>query len=62
MLQVQHGIPKLRPRALGAMARAFGRGGPAHWAFGHYLRIAPPAFALPAPAAALRSDAEALAA
>ncbi len=62
MLQVQHGIPKLRPRALGAMARTFERGGPAHWAFGHYLRIAPPEFALPAPGAALRSDAEALAA
>ena len=52
MLQVQHAIPKLRPRALGAMARTFERGGPAHWAFRHYLRIAPPEFALPAPPAA----------
>ena len=51
---VQHAIPKLRPRALGAMARAFERGGPAHWAFGHYLRIAPPEFALPAPGARAR--------
>ena len=51
MLHVQHAIPKLRPRALGAMARTFERGGPAHWAFRHYLRIAPPEFALPAPAA-----------
>ena len=62
MLRTQQGIPKLRPRALGAMARTFERGGPAHWAFGHYLRIAPPEFALPAPGAALRSDAEMLAA
>ena len=53
MLRVQHAIPKLSPRALGAMARTFERGGPAHWAFRHYLRIAPPEFALPAPAAAV---------
>jgi hypothetical protein len=35
----------------------------AGWAFGHYWRIAPPEFALPAPAVALpRADAEELAA
>jgi len=53
MLQVQHAIPKLRPLALAAMATTFRHGGPAHWAFGHYLRIAPPESALPAPPAAL---------
>ena len=62
MLHVQHAIPKLSPRALGAMARTFERGGPAHWAFRHYLRIAPPEFALPAPAAAPAPGATALAA
>ena len=39
------------PRALGAMARTFGAPAPALWAFRHYLRIAPPEYALPAPAA-----------
>jgi menaquinone-9 beta-reductase len=62
MLGVQHAIPRLSPRALGALARTFERGGPAHWAFRHYLRIAPPEFALPAPPAAMAPDAAALAA
>ena len=62
MLNVQHAIPRLRPRALGAMARTFERDGAAHWAFGHYQRIAPPEFALPAPGPAVRSPAMALAA
>ena len=36
---------------------------PAHWAFGHYLNIAHPSFALPSPpAAATRSAGLALAA
>jgi hypothetical protein len=34
---------------------AFERAGVSHWAFRHYLEIAPPSFALPAPAAAARS-------
>ena len=62
MLGVQHAIPRLRPRALAAMARTFRHDGPAHWAFRHYLRIAPPEFALPAPGAAVQSSATALAA
>jgi flavin-dependent dehydrogenase len=49
MLQVQHLVPRLSQRALGAVTRAFARPGVAHPAFDHYLRIAPPAFALPAP-------------
>jgi len=55
MLRVQHAVPRLRPRALWAMTRAFERQGASHWAFRHYLRIAPPQFALPAPRMAARS-------
>jgi flavin-dependent dehydrogenase len=59
MLRAQHAVPRLRPRALGAVTRAFARAGVSHRAFGHYLRIAPPEFALPAPAAASRAVAAA---
>jgi menaquinone-9 beta-reductase len=52
MLQAQHAVPRLHPRALGTVTRAFRRGSVSQWAFGHYLRIAPPEFALPAPAVA----------
>jgi menaquinone-9 beta-reductase len=52
MLQVQHLVPKLRPRVLAGVTRAFDRATVSHWAFGHYLKIAPPSFALPAPPAA----------
>ena len=53
MLQAQHAVPRLPPRALAAVTRAFDRATVSHWAFGHYLRIAPPEFALPAPPAAV---------
>jgi menaquinone-9 beta-reductase len=53
MLQAQHAVPRLRPRALRGVTRAFGHPFPSQWAFRHYLRIAPPEFALPAPPAAL---------
>jgi flavin-dependent dehydrogenase len=49
MLQVQHAVPRLRPRALALLTRAFERGAVSLPAFRHYLRIAPPGFALPAP-------------
>ena len=49
MLQAQHVVPRLSPRALGAVTRAFARAPVSYWAFGHYLRIAPPESALPAP-------------
>src|SRR5215207_5688573 len=62
MLGVQRTIPRLRPRPLGALARAFRAGTPAHWAFGHYLNLAHPSYALPAPPAAARVAAVALAA
>jgi len=56
MLQAQHAVPRLHPRALGAVTRAFGRPGVSLWAFGHYLRIAPPEYALPAPPATAASS------
>jgi flavin-dependent dehydrogenase len=62
MLQVQHLVPRLSPRALGAVTRGLARPGLAHWAFGHYLEIAAPAFALPAPPRAASLPAAALAA
>jgi hypothetical protein len=52
----------LSPRALGAVTRAFARGGVSHWAFEHYLRIAPPQFALPAPGSAVAAGSVAAAA
>jgi flavin-dependent dehydrogenase len=62
MLQVQHLVPRLTPWALGGVTRALARPGIAHWAFRHYLDIAPPAFALPAPPAAARATGAVLAA
>jgi flavin-dependent dehydrogenase len=59
MLEVQHLVPKLRPRALDGMTRVFGRARVARWAFRHYLDIAPPAFALPAPPVAVGAPASA---
>jgi digeranylgeranylglycerophospholipid reductase len=49
MLRAQHAVPRLAPAALGAVTRGFAHAGVAHWAFRHYLRIAPPQYALPAP-------------
>jgi hypothetical protein len=62
MLQAQHAVPRLSPRALGAVTRALARGGVSHWAFEHYLRIAPPQFALPAPGPAVAAGSVAAAA
>jgi menaquinone-9 beta-reductase len=56
MLQVQHIVPRLRPRVLTGVVDLFGRPAVSHWAFRHYLEIAPPSFALPAPPAAARSS------
>jgi menaquinone-9 beta-reductase len=55
MLQVQHLVPRLRPRLLTGVTRAFGSSTVSHWAFRHYLAIAPPSFALPAPSVAVGS-------
>jgi digeranylgeranylglycerophospholipid reductase len=55
MLQAQHLVPRLRPRLLTGVTRAFGSSAVSHWAFRHYLDIAPPSFALPAPPVAVGS-------
>ena len=57
LLRWQQGIPKLHPALLGRLNAMTGRPRLAHWAFGHYKRIAPPEFALPAPPPARARDA-----
>ena len=49
MLGVQHLVPRLGVRTLGAVTRGLAHAEVSHRAFSHYLRIAPPEFALPAP-------------
>jgi flavin-dependent dehydrogenase len=56
MFRVQQSIRRLHGPVLDAAARAFERRSLAHWAFRHYLDIAPPEFALPAPGAAALDD------
>ncbi len=46
MLRVQRLVPKIPPRLLGRLVRALGAKRFVDWSFGHYLRIAPPEFAL----------------
>jgi flavin-dependent dehydrogenase len=46
MLRVQRLVPKIPPRLLGPLVRALGAKRFVDWSFGHYLRIAPPEFAL----------------
>ncbi len=46
MLRVQRLVPKIPPRLLGPLVRALGVKRFIDWSFGHYLRIAPPEFAL----------------
>jgi flavin-dependent dehydrogenase len=48
----QQAVRRLHGRPMDALVRLYGRRGLAHWTFSHYLRIAPPDFALPAPPAA----------
>jgi hypothetical protein len=45
MLRAQRLLPKLPARVQWAVIRACGRKRFVDWAFGHYLRIAPPEFA-----------------
>jgi menaquinone-9 beta-reductase len=54
MLRWQQGIPKLPPRILSLLSGCVQHRRLAHWAFNHYLRIAPPEYALPAPPEAVR--------
>jgi digeranylgeranylglycerophospholipid reductase len=49
MLRVQRLIPRLHPRALALVVRATGTRRMTDFAFGHYLAIAPPSFALAGP-------------
>jgi hypothetical protein len=49
MLQAQHLVPRVPPRLLAAGLRAMQARAFVNWSFGHYLAIAPPEFALPAP-------------
>ena len=55
-------VPRLPPALLRALIRALGSKRFIDWSFGHYLRIAPPEFALPAPPAAPRPAERGLAA
>ena len=56
MLRTQRLVPRVAPRLLAAALRGMERKSFVDWSFGHYLRIAPPSFALepadraPAPA------------
>ncbi len=52
MLRVQRLVPRVPPRTLAPVVRALGRKSFVDWSFGHYLRIAPPEFALSAAAPA----------
>ena len=51
MLRTQKLVPRLPPRAQRLWVWLVGRRRIVNWAFGHYLRIAPPEFAGPAPRA-----------
>jgi menaquinone-9 beta-reductase len=64
LLRWQQAVPRLHPRILDLLNAATARRRVGHWAFGHYLRIAPLGFALPAPppAAAVSPARDAIAA
>jgi flavin-dependent dehydrogenase len=49
MLRAQRIVPRVPPRILGPLIRLAGTRRFVAWSFGHYLRIAPPEFAEPAP-------------
>ena len=52
MFAAQQAVRRLHGRPMDALVRLFARRGLATWTFAHYLRIAPPELALPAPPAA----------
>ena len=59
LLNVQRGIGQITPsRAVTAIARGFESRRLTSWAFQHYLEIAPPSFAVPAPPAAVPAEAQ----
>jgi flavin-dependent dehydrogenase len=45
MLRAQRAVPRVPPRLLALASRGMAGRAFTHWAFGHYLRIAPPGFA-----------------
>ena len=49
MYAAQQSIRHLHGRPLDALTRVFARPRVSDWAFRHYLEIAPPSFAVPAP-------------
>jgi flavin-dependent dehydrogenase len=53
MLRWQQAIPRLHPAVVDRLSAATARPRIGRWAFEHYLRIAHPSFALPAPPAAV---------
>ena len=55
LLKVQRLVPRIHPRLLPLLFAPLSRRLSSAWAFGHYLRIAPPEFAGPPPLAARRS-------
>ena len=55
MLKVQRLVPRIHPRLLPLVFAPLRRSSASAWAFGHYLRIAPPEFAGPPPLAARRA-------
>jgi flavin-dependent dehydrogenase len=62
LFRAQQSVRHLHGPVLDRVTRALVRPGLSRWGFEHYLRIAPPEFALPAPPAAARSLAAAAAA
>ncbi len=58
MLRAQHLVPRVAPRVLRRVIAALERRGVVSWAFRHYLRIAPPELALPAPPSVQRRSVE----
>jgi len=57
MLRAQRLVPRLAPRALHGVVATMERRRLVDWAFGHYLRIAPPELAGEAPAPGTRRGA-----
>ena len=53
MYYAQQSVRRLHGAPMNALVRAFGRQRVSQWAFRHYLDIAPPSAALPAPGGAV---------
>jgi flavin-dependent dehydrogenase len=62
MLRAQRGVPRVPPRILALASRAMAGRAFTHWAFNHYLRIAPPDFVEERPGGPERVQQTALAA